>query len=73
LYSLHKAHPDFEYTLLIRSEEKAKPVLEQYPKAKVVYGTLDDSDVIEKAAAEADIVVRKYFAKVVFVAITFSP
>ena len=33
----------------------------KYPKAKLVYGSLDDSAVIEKAAAEADIVVRQYF------------
>ncbi|TGJ85975.1 hypothetical protein E0Z10_g2776 [Xylaria hypoxylon] len=58
LYSLYQAHPDFEYTLLVRNEEKAKLVSGQYPNAKFVYGNLDDSDVIEKAAAAADIVVH---------------
>ncbi|KAI8625144.1 nucleoside-diphosphate-sugar epimerase [Xylariaceae sp. FL1651] len=58
LYSIHKAHPDFEFTLLVRNEEKAKPVAAQYPKARFVYGNLDDAEVIEKAAAEADIVVH---------------
>ncbi len=63
LYSLSQAHPDFEFTLLVRNEEKAKLVAGQYPNAKFVYGTLDDSEVIEKAAAAADIVVRMYFQK----------
>ncbi|KAI0119899.1 nucleoside-diphosphate-sugar epimerase, partial [Nemania sp. FL0031] len=58
LYSIHQAHPDFEFTLLVRSEEKAKQVSGQYPNAKFVYGTLDSADVIEKAAAAADIVVH---------------
>jgi N-acetyl-gamma-glutamylphosphate reductase len=61
LYSLYQAHPDFEYTLLVRNEEKAKLVSGQYPKAHFVYGNLDDSEVIEKAAAAADIVVRTCF------------
>lgn len=49
--------------MLVRSEDKAKLVGAQYPNAKFVYGTLDDSDVIEKAAAEADIVIRTYFSR----------
>lgn len=59
LYSLVKAHPDFEYTLLVRNEERGKPVAAAYPNARLVYGTLDDADVIEKEAAAADIVVRR--------------
>jgi hypothetical protein len=31
----------------------------KYPNVKFVYGSLHDADVIEKAAAAADIVVRK--------------
>ncbi|XDG08364.1 hypothetical protein ABKA04_007979 [Annulohypoxylon sp. FPYF3050] len=58
LYSLVKAHPDFEYTLLVRNEERGKPVAAAYPKARLVYGTLDSADVIEKEAAAADIVVH---------------
>ncbi|KAI0400590.1 nucleoside-diphosphate-sugar epimerase [Xylaria palmicola] len=58
LYSIHQAHPDFEFSLLVRSEEKAKQISDQYPNVKFVYGGLDDSEVIEKAAAAADIVVH---------------
>jgi nucleoside-diphosphate-sugar epimerase len=57
---VYKAHPDWEYTLLVRNEERAKPVKEHYPDVKFAYGNLDDAEVIEKAAAEADIVIRKY-------------
>ncbi|KAI1459462.1 NAD(P)-binding protein [Annulohypoxylon moriforme] len=58
LYSLVKAHPDYELTLLVRNEERGKPVAAAYPNARLVYGSLDDVDVIEKEAAAADIVVH---------------
>ncbi|XXH02550.1 hypothetical protein Hte_008926 [Hypoxylon texense] len=58
LYSLVKAHPDYEYTLLVRNEERGKPVAAAYPNARLVYGSLDDVDVIEKEAAAADIVIH---------------
>ncbi|KAI0967521.1 nucleoside-diphosphate-sugar epimerase [Xylaria arbuscula] len=58
LYALYQSHPDFEYTLLVRSEEKAKLVSAQYPTAKFVYGDLESAEVLEKAAAAADIVVH---------------
>ncbi|ORY57225.1 uncharacterized protein BCR38DRAFT_354931 [Pseudomassariella vexata] len=57
-YSLYEAHSDYEYTLLVRNEERGKPVAEKYPKVRLVYGTLDSADVIEKEAAAADIVVH---------------
>lgn len=60
LYHLHGKRPDFEFALLIRSEEKAKKVLASYPKARAVIGGLDDSETIEREAAWADIVIRKY-------------
>ncbi|KAI0149964.1 NAD(P)-binding protein [Hypoxylon sp. NC0597] len=58
LYSLVKAHPEFEYTVLVRNEERGKPVAAAYPNVRIVYGTLDDAEVIEKEAAAADIVVH---------------
>lgn len=53
-----KAHPDWEFTLLVRNEERGKPIEEKYPDARFVYGGLDDDDLVQKAAAEADIVVH---------------
>ncbi|KAI0882238.1 NAD(P)-binding protein [Annulohypoxylon maeteangense] len=58
LYSLVKAHPDYEFTLLVRNEERGKPVAAAYPKARLVYGSLDDTNIIEKEAAAADIVIH---------------
>ncbi|KAF6826684.1 hypothetical protein CPLU01_09539 [Colletotrichum plurivorum] len=58
LYQLHQKYPDFEYALLVRTEDKAKKILEKYPKARIVIGGLDDSETLEKEAAWADIVLH---------------
>ena len=70
LYQIHQRYPDFEYALLVRSERKAKEVLSAYPKARIVIGGNDDSELLEREAAWADIVIRAYTAYVSFV---FSP
>ncbi|KAF5628955.1 nucleoside diphosphate sugar epimerase [Fusarium sp. NRRL 52700] len=57
-YALQKAHPDWKYTILVRSEDKGKDVQKQYPDVKLAIGSLDDSKVIEKASSEADIVIH---------------
>ena len=56
---MNEAFPDFEWALLVRTEEKGKQVLAKYPKVRVVYGDNNSADVIEREAAAADIVVRK--------------
>ncbi|KAI1077418.1 NAD(P)-binding protein [Whalleya microplaca] len=58
LYALSQSHPEYEFTLLVRNEERGALVAAAYPNARLVYGTLDDAEVIEKAAAEADVVVH---------------
>ncbi|PYH41244.1 NAD(P)-binding protein [Aspergillus saccharolyticus JOP 1030-1] len=58
LYALVQKHPEYSYTLLVRSAEKAKLVQEQYPSARVVIGDLDNSSLLEKESAEADIVLH---------------
>lgn len=60
LYQLYQKHSDFEYALLIRTEEKAKKVQERFPKARIVIGGLDDSEILEREAAWADIVIREF-------------
>ncbi|KAF5239963.1 hypothetical protein FANTH_9747 [Fusarium anthophilum] len=55
---IHDAHPDYYYTLYIRSEDRAKIISNEYPQVKFVYGDLASTDVIEKAASEADVVVH---------------
>ncbi|CAJ2500559.1 Uu.00g034120.m01.CDS01 [Anthostomella pinea] len=58
LYFLTQAHPEYEYTLLVRDEERGKLVSRQYPDLRLVYGTLDDDDVIAKEAAAAEVVIH---------------
>lgn len=58
-YALNEAYPEFEWTLLVRSEEKGKKVLAKYPKVRIVYGDNNSADVLEREAAAADIVIRE--------------
>ncbi|KAK7397914.1 hypothetical protein QQX98_012717 [Neonectria punicea] len=58
LAQLYDAHPDYDFSLFVRNEERGKSIAAKYPGVKFVYGNLDDSAVIEKAAAEADVVVH---------------
>lgn len=58
-HALYERHPDYDYTLLVRNEERGKLVAEKYPKVRFVYGDLNSTDVFEKEAAAADVVVRK--------------
>jgi N-acetyl-gamma-glutamylphosphate reductase len=62
LYALEKAHPEYEYSVLVRSSDKGAPIAAAYPRIRLVYGTLDDSNVIEEESARADVVLRKIFA-----------
>ena len=62
LYQIHQRYPDFEYALLIRSEDKAKKVRSEYSKARIVIGGNDDIELLEREAAWADIVIRTYIA-----------
>ncbi|KAJ0164771.1 hypothetical protein CTA2_236 [Colletotrichum tanaceti] len=58
LHQLYQKYPDFEYALLIRSDDKAKKVLEKYPTARIVLGGLDDSETLEREASWADVVIH---------------
>ncbi|KAK1991437.1 NAD(P)-binding protein [Colletotrichum falcatum] len=58
LFHLYKKHPEFEYALLVRSEDKAKKVVENYPTVRIVLGGLDDSEKLEREASWADIVIH---------------
>ncbi|TQS32107.1 hypothetical protein Golomagni_07587 [Golovinomyces magnicellulatus] len=63
LDAVYTAHPDYEYSLLVRDEERAKPIKAKYPDAKFLYGTLEDSDLVRDAALDTDIVIRMYLIK----------
>ncbi|CAI6099387.1 unnamed protein product [Clonostachys chloroleuca] len=59
LYAVHKAQPDWEFSVLIRDKQKAKQIQEAYPDVKIVFGSLDDAEIIRNAASTADIVIRE--------------
>lgn len=56
---VYKAHPDYDYTLLVRDEKRGEPIKAKYPTAKFIYASLENSDAVRDAAAAADIVIRK--------------
>jgi len=60
LYALEKAHPEYEYTAIVRDSDRGAPVAAAFPKIRLVYGTLDDLKLLEDESARADIVVREF-------------
>lgn len=60
-YALNKAHPEYEYAALVRTQEKADTVKKAYPSVRIVLGGLDDSDILKEEAAKADVVLRASF------------
>lgn len=58
LFALSQEHPHYEYSLLVRTKDKAEQVQKSYPSARIVLGDLDASDMLEKEAAKADIIVH---------------
>lgn len=59
LYALQKAHPEYQYTALVRNSDRGVPVAAAFPSVRLVYGTLDDSKLLEEESSKADIVIRK--------------
>jgi N-acetyl-gamma-glutamylphosphate reductase len=58
LFALEKAHPDYEYTALVRDFKKGALVAAAFPSIRLVYGTLEDSKLLEEESSRADIVIR---------------
>lgn len=58
LYAIVNAYPDLEITALVRNSDKGAKVASQYAKVRLVYGTLDDIELLTKEAAATDIVVH---------------
>ena len=56
LYRLQKSSPANSHILcLVRDPENAKKLSESYPKVEIIQGDLDDSDLIEREARNADV------------------
>lgn len=58
VYTISKAHPNIEFTFLVRTEDKAATVRKAYPRSRVVLGELDHYDLLEEESAKTDIVLR---------------
>ncbi|KAF7947764.1 hypothetical protein EAE96_008843 [Botrytis aclada] len=58
LYTLYNAHPDWEFTALVRNSDRGAPVAAAFPKVRLVYGTLEDAAILEEEAAKADVVLH---------------
>lgn len=59
LFATAQAHPDFEVACLVRNSDKGAQVASQYPRIRLVYGDLDDVDVLEHEAKKVDIVLSE--------------
>ncbi|KAF2120563.1 hypothetical protein BDV96DRAFT_538759 [Lophiotrema nucula] len=55
---LYNKHPDYQYTALVRTKSKGEQVTKAFPEVKIVLGDLDDSEILEKEAASANIVIH---------------
>jgi hypothetical protein len=59
LHALYNKHPEYEYTALVRTEEKGEPVKKAFPNIRLVIGDNDNSKVLEDEASKADVVIRE--------------
>lgn len=59
LHHVTASHPDYDITCLVRNSDKGSQIASQYPSAHLVYGDLDNGDLLEKEAEKADIVLSK--------------
>ncbi|KAK4898143.1 hypothetical protein LTR27_004150 [Elasticomyces elasticus] len=55
---LYKKHPDYDYSVLVRTQEKSDVVTKAYPRVKVILGGLDDLTLVEREAAKADVIIH---------------
>lgn len=68
-----RAHPDWEYHVLVRDEYRAEPIAAKYPYVRFTYGTLEDDAILERASSQADIVVRTLTGIICSVAPLLTP
>ncbi|KAJ4349829.1 uncharacterized protein N0V89_008448 [Didymosphaeria variabile] len=58
LYHLYNKYPNYEYTAIVRTEEKGKQVTSKFPKVRTVKGDNDSIDLLKEESAKADIVIH---------------
>lgn len=59
LHKIVKSKPDFQISCLVRDAGKGSMVKKAYPSVRIVKGDLDNTDLLEKEAKDADVVFRK--------------
>ena len=59
---IYAKHPEYDYTALVRTKEKADELVAHYPLTRVLVGDLNDPQLIESEAGQANIVISKYLA-----------
>ena len=61
-FAVAKAHPEYDFTCLVRNSDKGAQVAKDCASVKLVYGDLDKVDLIEEECKKADIVLSQWFA-----------
>ncbi|KAK9778098.1 putative NAD(P)-binding domain-containing protein [Seiridium cardinale] len=56
IFAIVTAHPEYTVSCLIRDKEREAAVSKKHPNIKLVYGDLDDAELLEAEASKADIV-----------------
>jgi hypothetical protein len=57
-FALHQAHPEYEYSLLVRTSANGALVASEYPKVRLVFGDLDNAALLQEESAKADVVLH---------------
>ncbi|EMC97455.1 hypothetical protein BAUCODRAFT_452817 [Baudoinia panamericana UAMH 10762] len=55
---INAKHPDYDYSILVRTQDKADIVKKAYPNVRTVLGDLDNSELLRQQASRADIVLH---------------
>lgn len=58
LHVIAKAYPNLEITAIVRNSDSGAKVAAKFPKIRLVYGDLDNTDLLTKESAAADIVLH---------------
>ena len=59
LHAIVEAHPEYEVTTLVRTKDKGALIAKEYASVKLVFGDLDNVELLEEEAKKADIVCRE--------------
>lgn len=59
LSELIAKYPEHKYRVLVRSEANGQKIQKIFPDVAVIFGNLDDSELLTRESAAADIIIRK--------------